>query len=63
MTGNMTYARYGHTESVLNNGKVLISGGYNNNGGGDPSGAELYDPSTGNWTATMYMHNAHSLHT
>lgn len=42
----MTYDRAGYTASVLKNGKVLIAGGYCDNG----DTAELYDPSTGNWT-------------
>ncbi|CAF1683275.1 unnamed protein product, partial [Adineta ricciae] len=59
-TGNMAVARYGHTASILSNGKVLITGGYN---GGYLNSAELYDPSTGNWTTTRTMSVARYGHT
>src|SRR5437588_731838 len=42
-TGNMITPRFGHTATLLLNGKVLITGGPN---------AELYDPATGAFTAT-----------
>ncbi len=50
-TGAMKTPRYGHTATLLSNGKVLVSGG-------DTDGssivttatAELYDPATGLWT-------------
>jgi N-acetylneuraminic acid mutarotase len=38
-TGNMSSARYLHTASLLTNGKLLVTGGYNN---GPLNGAELY---------------------
>ena len=41
-TGNMNYARYYHTASVLTNGKVLVTGGYGTSG--YLNSAELYDP-------------------
>ena len=39
ITGNMNYGRYYHTASVLTNGKVLVTGGYNS---GYLTSAELY---------------------
>ena len=49
-TGAMISARQYHTATLLNNGKVLIAGGLNATS--FLSAAELYDPATGNFTAT-----------
>jgi Galactose oxidase, central domain len=46
----MTTARYGHVATVLNDGKVLITGG--NDGKGALTTAEVYDPGSRTWTAT-----------
>lgn len=57
-TGNMTIARSAHTATLLSNGQVLIAGGGTN---GQPgcgtilSSAEIYDPTTGTFTATGSM--------
>ncbi|CAF1232959.1 unnamed protein product [Rotaria sp. Silwood1] len=56
--GKMNLARYGHTASVLTNGKVLVAGGtvFNEQGFWEIlNSAELYDPSTGLWTKTDNM--------
>jgi hypothetical protein len=53
---------------LLNNGKVLITGGYNNNSG-FLAGSELYDPATGvftfagDMTTPRYIHTATLLNT
>jgi hypothetical protein len=56
-TGDMTTARTGHSATLLANGKVLIAGG--DSGGPGPYtflvSAEIYDPSTGTFTATGNM--------
>ena len=44
-----------HTASVLTNGKVLVAGGYGVSNFSYMNSAELYDPSTGTWTATGNM--------
>ena len=48
-TGNLNAARYGATASALNQGLVLIAGGFN--GTNYPAAAELYDPSTGTFSS------------
>ena len=55
-TGSLSTGRYGHTATLLTNGKVLIAGGTNNTT--RLSSAELYDPSTGTFTVTGSMHAA-----
>jgi hypothetical protein len=64
VTGNMTANRGGHTATLLANGKVLVTGGADQ----DPTGtglasAELYDPSTSTFTQTGSMAVGRFLHT
>src|SRR5688572_11583761 len=49
-TAPMSDARYGHTLTLLPNGKVLVAGG--RTASTALRGAELYDPATGTWNAT-----------
>src|SRR6516162_9804536 len=60
-TGSMNVARISHTATPLSNGEVLVAGGCNSSlGGGYLASAELYNPSTGAWTATGSMITARS---
>ncbi len=54
-TGSLNTARYFHTATLLNNGLVLIAGGYN---GGILASAELYNPATGTFTLTGSLNAA-----
>ncbi|CAF4066476.1 unnamed protein product [Adineta steineri] len=60
-TGDLNYARRTHTASVLANGKVLITGGLNNEGFSNST--ELYDPLAQTWTITGSMNNERAEHT
>ncbi len=53
-TGNMSTPRAAHTATLLPNGKVLITGGMERNGGFFAT-AELYDPDTGTFSPTGSM--------
>jgi hypothetical protein len=62
-TGSLGTARWAHTATLLNNGKVLIAGGFYDKTNGTPT-AELYDPATGLFTATSgQLHFARGGHT
>jgi hypothetical protein len=62
VTGSMNSARYGNTQTLLNNGKVLVAGG--SDGSTVVASAELYRPATrvfaltGNMNSPRYYHTA-----
>lgn len=58
-TGLMTQFRYGHTATLLNNGKVLLAGGFNGNSLQD---AELFDPTTRTFSPTGLMGSPRANH-
>jgi len=64
-TSSMTTPRASHTATLLSTGQVLVAGGYTAccyNSAPANTSAELYDPSTGTWTATASLHNGRYAH-
>ena len=59
-TGRLNTARYLHTATLLNNGTVLVAGGY---GDSVLSSAEIYTPSAGTFAFTGSLHGARYYHT
>ena len=55
-TGSLNTSRADAATSLLQSGKVLTAGGYNNTGNNNPNtylnSAEIYDPFTGQWSST-----------
>jgi len=71
-TGSMNDRRYSHTATLLNNGKVLVTGGQHDVLQAIPTivllhitlaTAELYDPTSGTFTGTGSMETARLYHT
>jgi hypothetical protein len=65
VTGSMAIGRIKPTATLLDDGKVLITGGIVDGGGGGAATAstELYDPATGTFTLTGSMISARADHT
>ena len=61
-TGNLTVARNSHSATLLQNGTVLVAGGYGN-GNAPVSATELYNPSTRTWSNIVSMSTARDGHT
>ncbi|HXO59722.1 MAG TPA: kelch repeat-containing protein [Candidatus Acidoferrum sp.] len=68
--GSLSVPRFGHTATLLSNGKVLVAGGNSAvpnssypSGAGSLSSAELYDPQTNSWSLAASMRNARAFHT
>jgi len=63
-TGSMAVARRNHTATLLNDGRVLVAGGYNGDGvdattvNPNVNAPEIYDPATGTFSATDDMSRA-----
>jgi N-acetylneuraminic acid mutarotase len=53
----MLHGRALHTSMLLQDGRVLVFGGFNNEG--NEGSAELYDPGSDRWTATGSMIESH----
>jgi hypothetical protein len=65
VTGNTTSLRYGATATLLADGKVLVADGFGDGKGPLPrlGTAELFDPTTGTFSATGSMLYGRVLHT
>ena len=54
-TDSMAFPRFNHAAVVLQDGKVLVAGGY-----GTTNNAEIYDPATNTWSLTSAMSYTHN---
>jgi hypothetical protein len=61
-TGSLNSERAYHTATLLQNGMVLVAGGFDDIIGTSAS-AELYDPASGTWTATGSLNTGRTFHT
>src|SRR5712692_8016164 len=64
-TGSMSTARLFHTATLLPNGEVLVAGGFTTAGlsSAELASAELYNPTTGDWSSTGTMSSARDIPT
>ena len=51
----MNIPREAHTATLLNNGKVLVAGGFSSINNRRSTSAELYDPASNTWSMTGSM--------
>jgi hypothetical protein len=63
VTGSLHDNRFGHTATLLNDGRVLVVGGMISQRLGLTSSCELYDPATGSWNLTGSLNIPRYFHT
>jgi N-acetylneuraminic acid mutarotase len=63
LTGNLSTARYAHAAALLQNGKVLVAGGYLLERQDYTPSAEVYDPTTETWSSTGSLNTPRGYHT
>jgi hypothetical protein len=66
ITGSMSITRHYHTSTLLQDGRVLVAGGYYRDFNGNfyhLNSAEIYDPQTGQWSLTGSMAATRGGHT
>src|SRR5438128_467272 len=60
--GNLVHPRAYHTANLLNDGRVLLAGGYLDSSPWVTNTAEFYDPVSNSWTATGNLNVARYFH-
>ena len=63
VTHSLNTARWLHTATLLQNGMVLVAGGFDRTGITATASAELYDPASRTWTLTGRLNIARVYHT
>ena len=63
VTGSLNEPRFGHTATLLSDGRVLVTGGWSTSSLREVASAEIYDPVTGLFTYTGSMNVPRSAHT
>jgi len=61
--GSLSVARFGHTATLLQGGKVLVTGGCTANCSTGTAVSELYDPASNSWSTTGSLNTARHYHT
>lgn len=59
-TGSLKTARSNQSATTLQDGRVLVAGGFSPDG--ELDSAEIYDPATGTWSATAPMDSPRTVH-
>jgi hypothetical protein len=62
-TGNLNIGRYAHSATLLQDGRVLVTGGRSSTIAAPLNSAEIYNPQTGAWTFTGNMGIVRDYHT
>lgn len=62
-TGSLSVARSNHTATLLSDGRVLVTGGFDYSNLDPLSSAEIYNPDSGSWSGAAAMEYTRKYHT